>query len=152
MEVEATRERIGVEAGINGVKQKLLAVHGAGTLVGRVAGGAHPLEVTAYQTIYLGAHVGSLRMIAWANKSAGDGNRQLLGRHTFECGVDVREMAAVKFIEIMIVGGVVLGPIPPVPVTAFRDEQLFPRELALRLGNAIGVTIVGGSCAEFAEP
>src|SRR5689334_20302836 len=39
-------------------------------------------------------------------------------------------MFAIELVEIGIVGGVVLGAIPPIPIAAFGDEELFTGELA----------------------
>ena len=81
-------------------------------------------------------------MVAGTHESAGDGDGQLFRRHSFECRIYVGKMPAIQLIEVTIIGGMVLRAIPPVPVAAFGDEQLFPRQLALRFRNAIGVAII----------
>src|SRR5438270_12793960 len=44
--------------------------------------------------------------------------------------IDIGEVLAVQLVELAGVGGMVLGPVPPVPVAALRDQQLLPSELA----------------------
>ena len=48
-------------------------------------------------------------------------------------------MRAVKLVKIAIVGRVMLRPIPPVPIAAFGNQNLFKGQLALRLAGPRGV-------------
>ena len=55
-------------------------------------------------------------------------------------------MLAVEFVEFAVVGGMVLRAIPPVPVTAFGDQDFFEGQLPLRLagrGSSLGIEIAG---------
>ncbi len=45
-------------------------------------------------------------------------------------------MLAIKFVEIAVVGRVMLGTIPPVPVAAFGDQNFVEGQFALSLGGA----------------
>src|SRR6202795_4675265 len=45
-------------------------------------------------------------------------------------------MFAVEFVKVAIVGGVMLGTVPPVPVAALGDQKFFIRQLALFLRRA----------------
>src|SRR5215469_18548282 len=81
-------------------------------------------------------------MVAGTHESASDGDGQLFRWHSFECRIYVGKMPTIQLIEVTIIGGMVLRAIPPVPVAAFGDEQLFPRQLALRFRNAVGVAII----------
>ena len=142
LEVQTTRYGIRVQSSENGVQQKLPAVHGAGALVRSVAGRAHPLEVSADQSVHPGAHISRLRNIAGAHNSADDRGVQLFRRNSFEGVVHVGEMPAIEFVEVAIVGRVMLRPVPPVPVAALGDEQLFPRQFALRRRNFLRMAVV----------
>src|SRR5579862_2324859 len=55
-------------------------------------------------------------------------------------------MLAVEFVEIAIVGRVMLRSVPPVPIAAFGDQKFFVRQLALRfagLPHVLGIKLAG---------
>src|SRR5690348_14745743 len=47
-------------------------------------------------------------------------------------------MLAIELVKIAIIGRVVLGTIPPIPVAPFGNEELFFGQLSLLLGTAGG--------------
>src|SRR5215469_18374552 len=100
------------------VEQELLPVHGAGTVVGGVGRGAHPLEVTHHVASNARTNVGSLRDERRPRDHARDRLRQVIWRRRSQSLVDVREMLAVELVEIAVVGGMMFGTVPPVPVAA----------------------------------
>src|SRR5580698_5597702 len=51
-------------------------------------------------------------------------------------------MLAIELVEVAIVGRVMLRPVPPVPVTAFGNQQLFPGDLALLFGHPMRMTVI----------
>ena len=51
-------------------------------------------------------------------------------------------MFAVEFIEVAIVGGVMLWSVPPIPIAAFGNQNLFKGQFALRLGRAGGRLVI----------
>src|SRR5579883_364207 len=60
--------------------------------------------------------------------------------------IDVGEVFAVEFVEISVVGGMVLGAVPPIPITALGDEKLFISELPLcfrGMGCIFGIKFPG---------
>src|SRR5258708_21518741 len=44
-------------------------------------------------------------------------------------------MFAVEFIKIAVIGRVMLGTVPPVPIAALRDQDFFERQLSLGLAG-----------------
>lgn len=49
--------------------------------------------------------------------------------------VNVRQVLAVKLIKIAVVRRMMLRPVPPVPIAAFRNEDLVKGELPLLFGG-----------------
>ena len=64
-----------------------------------------------------------------------DGPRKLLGRREIQKTVDVGEVAAIELVEFHAVGRLVFRPVPPAPVAAFGDEQLFESQAPLLFGD-----------------
>src|SRR5215469_11287630 len=98
MEVESAGDGIGVEPRVNGVEEKLFAVHRAGPLIGGVAGRTHPLKVPADKPIDACAHVRSLRIVAGANHSTDDRGAQFFWRNTLKRVINVRQMFAIELV------------------------------------------------------
>src|SRR6266576_1082336 len=61
-------------------------------------------------------------------------------------------MLAVKFVDVAIVGGMVLGAVPPIPVAAFGNQEFFVGELALGLHALRSSMIVGFASLEEIVP
>jgi hypothetical protein len=73
------------------------------------------------------------------------GRESSSGGGEFESAVDVGEVVAEELIELGAVGGFVFGAIPPAPVAAFGDEDLFVGEGALFGGDFVFVLVEGGA-------
>src|ERR1019366_3081619 len=73
-------------------------------------------------------------------------------RRQVEEAVDVGEVVAKELVKLGAVGGFVLRPIPPAPVAAFGDQQLFKRALALRLRHGRGGAVEGLAGAQQLRP
>src|SRR5437588_8346084 len=76
-------------------------------------------------------YVRGLRCETRLSKAAGYRLRQILWRRTSQSQVNIGKVLAIKRIEFWIVIRVMLRPVPPVPVAAFRDQQLFKGKLLL---------------------
>src|SRR6266576_6248127 len=61
-------------------------------------------------------------------------------------------MLAVKFVDVAIVGGMVLGAVPPIPVAAFGNQEFFVGELALGLHALRSSMMVGFASLEEIVP
>ena len=61
-------------------------------------------------------------------------------------------MLAIEFVELAIVGRLVLRAVPPVPVAAFGDQDLFKRQSSLRFADAIFVLFVKVTGVEEVVP
>ena len=129
-----------VGAEVNFLHQELLAVHGAAPLIDVVNAGAHPLEIGGDLAIDHRPDRPRGRHQHGGQRHAQDGARKLLGRHQVQEAVDVGEVAAVELVELRAVGGLVLRSVPPAPVAALGDEQLFISHLpfvAIHRGRGI---------------
>jgi len=70
--------------------------------------------------------------------------RQIIRRLSAQRLVSVREVLAVEFVEIAVVGRMMLRTIPPVPVAALGDQDLLPCQGALRVrrtGSGLSIII-----------
>src|SRR5450432_1200390 len=74
-EVEPSVEVRGIDAGVDGVEQELLAVHGASAMIGSVGGGTHPFEVADLVASDSRMNVGGLWRKRRTNFPTGDGLR-----------------------------------------------------------------------------
>ena len=61
-----------------------------------------------------------------------NGLGQVIRRARTQRLIDIRQMLAIKLVKLPIVGRVMLRPVPPVPIAAFRNQDLFKSQLALR--------------------
>src|SRR5215470_3309164 len=78
-------------------------------------------------------NVMDLRSKRGFNDAADDGLGKVVRRSRPERLIHIRKMLAIELIELAIVGRVMLRAVPPVPVAAFGNEQLFERQLPLLL-------------------
>src|SRR3954447_12076054 len=62
---------------------------------------------------------------------------------------NIRKMAAVQFIEIAIIGGMVFRAVPPVPIASFCYQEFLIGELLIAIGDIVGLTRV--EVASFSE-
>ena len=119
-------------------------MHRAGALVGRIHGRANPFEVADHVSSNSGMDIRCLRNEGGPCSSSDDGLSQILGRCCAQCLVHIRKVLAIEFVKIAIVGGVVLRPIPPVPIAALRNQDFLKSQLALRftdLWRSLGVEV-----------
>ncbi len=65
-------------------------------------------------------------------RAANNGLREIVRRSRAQRLIDVGEMLAIQLVELAVVSGMMLGPIPPIPVAALGDEKLFIGQGALR--------------------
>ena len=135
-EVEAAIEKFFIYAGVDRVEEELLPVHRAGAAIGGVHGRAHPVEITADAAIDHGMDVSGLGNEHGAHSAGEDGLSEFLRGRCPERLVDVGEMLAVELVEVAVVGGVMFGTVPPVPVAALGDQQLFVSQVAVLVGGA----------------
>src|SRR5215470_2538800 len=61
-------------------------------------------------------------------------------------------MLAIELVEVAIIGRVMFGTIPPVPVAAFRNEQFLISQLALRFRALESILFVGSSSLKEVVP
>ena len=120
-----------VDSGISGVQQEGFTVHGGGTPVGGVSSGPHPVEVAGERGIQPGRDIVAL----WGKRRFGVTADDWLGEHIGRRGaqglIDIGKMLAIQLIEFPVVGGVMFGAIPPVPVTTFGDQEFFIGQIPL---------------------
>src|SRR5579884_4007868 len=133
-EIEAAVDIVFVQTDVGRFQIELLAMHRRTAAIGDVGSCAHPMEIAGTTAAHTRVNVGGLRHEFGMGYTSDNGLRQALGRRRSECLIDVREMLAVKLVKIGVVGGVVLGTIPPVPVAALGNEQLFVGQGALLVG------------------
>src|SRR5208283_6199441 len=138
-EIQPPVDECAVDSGIHRVQQELFSVHGASTLIGGEDGGAHPFEVANLVAAYAGMNVGGLRSEGRTHFAGSNGLCQVIRGRGSECLVDVRKMLAIEFVKVAVVGRVMLGAVPPVPVAALGNHDFFEGQLALRLAGASGV-------------
>src|ERR1700728_1132731 len=119
-----------------GVEQEVFAVHRPGALVGGKNRSTHPFEITNLVARNARMNVCGLRRESRPHFTARDRLREIIRRSRTQRLTHARKMFAVELIKVAIVGGVVLRPIPPVPVAALRNQDFFEGELALRLGGS----------------
>ena len=141
-EIQSRVKVLLVYAGVQGLQQEEAAMHAAAAAVTAERCRAHPVEVAAHLAVNRGMHVGRLRREGRTGQRTADGPGKMIGRHAAERGVDVGKMLAVKLVEVAVVGRVMLGTVPPVPVATLGDEQLLPGEGALLGGGLGGVFVV----------
>src|ERR1035438_7842516 len=118
VEIHAQIEIGAVAAEVRLLHQELLAVHGAGALVDMVGSGADPFKVGGYQPVDHGGNGPRRRILDGGGGGAQNRPRKLLRRTQVEEAVDVGQVAAIKLVEFLAVGGFVLRSVPPAPVAA----------------------------------
>ena len=69
----------------------------------------------------------------------GDRLREIVRRRCSQRLINVGQMLSIELVKIAIVGRVVFGAIPPVPVAALGDQNLVKSQLALCFGGTRGV-------------
>ncbi len=121
-----------VDPRIHAIEQKLLAMHRPRAMVGRIARRAHPLEVTHHVAANARMNVCRLWRKRRTTSAARNRLRQIIGRCATQRLICIRKMLAVELVEIAVVGRMMLGAVPPIPVAALRDQNFLPRQLALR--------------------
>src|SRR5262249_30060573 len=109
--------------------QESLTVHGAEALVGAVKAGAQPPEVGTDLTVDDRAHVAGGGHGERFASLADDGPRQLFGRLLVESSVYIGEVLAEQIIEFDAICGFMLRPVPPAPIAALGNEELFVSQL-----------------------
>ena len=138
-EVEPKIEIALVNAGIGGVEQEFLAVHGGVAAIGNVVRRADPIKVSGVHAINGWMDVRSLVSKAAKPLPGGDRLGKMLRRTLTQCDIDVGQVLAIQLVKIRVILGVVLGAVPPVPVTALRDQEFFVCEVALCRSGGIGM-------------
>ena len=118
---------------VHRIQQELLAMHGARAMIRGVNRRPHPLEVADLVSSYLGMNVRRLRRKRRPDLRSGDRQRQVIRRSLSQRLVNIRQMFAIKLVKVAVVRRMVLRTVPPVPVTALRDQNLLEGQLALRL-------------------
>src|SRR5438105_1738221 len=117
LDVDASVEVTLVDTRMESLEHKFFAVHGGSAAVGGIHGGADPIEVSGDVAVDTRMDVSHLRregdLFALGTRH-GDGVSEVVGRRGAERGVDVGEMLAVELVEVSVVGGMVLGAVPPV--------------------------------------
>jgi len=103
------------------IEQEGLSMHGGIAMVGTVVGCADPIEVSGCVAIHRGRDVCGL--IDKTRDGLGPNERlgEIFRRRRTKRLVNVGEMLAIEFVEINVIGGMMLGTVPPVPVTAFGN-------------------------------
>src|SRR5580704_19308440 len=135
-----------INSGVHTINQKLLAVHGSGTVIGSVNRGTHPLEITNHIARDAGMDVGGLRRELRPGLSAANGLRQIVGSDCTQRLIHIGKMLAIQFVEFAVVRGMMLRAVPPVPIAAFGNEQFFEGQFALRFAgpaSSLGVKVSG---------
>src|SRR2546426_5702565 len=70
-----------------------------------------------------------------------DRTRQLLRRLQAESAIHIRQMIAIQGVKLGAVSGLVFGSVPPAPVAALRDQQLFVSQPPVLLRNGGGLAV-----------
>src|SRR5262249_30306166 len=94
-------------------------------------GCAQPVEVDGAYAVQPRRNVRSLRCEVELAVIADDGPRQQFRRISAQRVINIGKMLAIQLIKLPVVGGMVLGPVPPVPIAALRNEQFFKGKLLL---------------------
>src|SRR5215472_2373851 len=110
-------------------------MHSRGAPVGYVDRRAQPVEIADAHTVQPRRDVSSLRREVKLAVIADDRTGERFRRISTQRVIDIGQMLAIELIKLPVVCRVVLGPVPPVPVASFRDEQLFKGELPLPGGD-----------------
>src|SRR5262249_27210246 len=121
------------------VQKKLLAVHGSGAMIGRIHSSAHPFEIPNLVARDPGMDIRGLGYKRWPHFESSDWLRQIIRRHRTEGLIHIRKMLAVEFVEVAVVGRMMLRPVPPVPVAALGNQKLVKGQIALGFSRPCGV-------------
>ena len=111
-------------------------MHGSRAVIGRVNGRAHPLEIANFVSRHAGMNVRRLRHERRPYLRPGNRLCQKIRWRCAQRLVHILKMLAVKLVEIAVVRRMMFRPVPPIPITAFRNQEFIERESALRLGRA----------------
>src|ERR1700756_4953937 len=122
-EIQAAIQIFTVDSSVSGIEKKQLSVHGGGVAVCNMRGRAQPFKITHIFAVDRRMNESSLRTELKLSVPAGDGLGQDIWRYSAQRQINIGEMLAIQFIKFAIIGGVVLRPVPPVPITAFSDEE-----------------------------
>jgi hypothetical protein len=145
VEVEAEEDFAAVGAVVELLEADAATVHGALALIDVILAGAHPFRSSSRPGRRWGWMWVVVRWWCSRNSKAEDGAGEFGGGREFESAVDVGEVVAEELIELGAVGGFVFGAVPPAPVAAFGDEDLFVGEVALGGGDLVFVLVEGGA-------
>ena len=69
------------------------------------------------------------------------GRESLSGGLLAERAIDVREMTAIQPVKIGPVGRIVFGTVPPAPVAALGNHDLFERQAPVLFGHALCILV-----------
>src|SRR5262249_29935386 len=120
------------------------SVHGSGALVRCVSSCPDPFKIAYGIARDSRMDICQLRRKRRSASNTIDWLRKIVGRNGPQCLINVGQMLAVKLVEVAIVGRMMLGTIPPVPITAFPNQKLFECKLALflrGLGRMLAVKV-----------
>src|SRR6185369_16570684 len=98
-------------------------MHGGRMAVRNMGGSTQPFKVANVSSIHRRMDVGGLRCELRFGMRSRDWLRQHVRGNAAKRKIHIGKMLPVQLIKIAIVGRMMLGAIPPVPVTAFGDEQ-----------------------------
>ena len=96
--------------------------------IGDIAGRSHPVKITRNCGLDTRTNVGGLRNNPRLGYiPTGNRLRQIIGRRSPQRLIDIRQVLAIKLVEIAVICGMVLRAVPPVPIAALGNQELFVR-------------------------
>ena len=140
--IQAQRHRFAVAAVVHFPYRRCGSMHGAGTRVGTVASGAYPFEIRRDLAIQRDVDGIPRKVVNFAALlDAKDGAGECFGRHQAECAVDIDQMIAIELVEFGAIFGTMLGAVPPIPVAAFGNQQLFVGQFSGAFEDTLGLIV-----------
>src|SRR5580692_1280613 len=110
-------------------------MHRARAVVRGVHRGTHPLEIANHVARDARMDVVSLRRELGPGLYTSNGLGEIIGRYRAQGLIHDGEMLTIKLAEFAVIRPMMFRAIPPIPIAAFRDEQFFEGQFALRLAR-----------------
>ena len=133
--VEPQKQVMPIAAVMQFTDEKALPVHRSGTSIHPVDSRPQPFEVRCHFAIDVRANRTAGHLVKLIDGNPENRPREFFGRRQTQREINVCKVIAEQLVELRTIGRIVFRAIPPAPIAAFGNQQLFVGKKFTFLGN-----------------